>query len=278
MQNQQGGWRYKPYDGEAGRLGDDLPDQGLRSARNAGFHGAEEPSRQVHQVREELPRSQSGGFRYQPTAAARIRAHRRGIDALYSSGLYESKELEKALNYLKTFKPGGGNARAAASSATLKPKPLPLRPLLRSPRHVDAGGDYWKEWYPAIRNELLIPRRRRFLDDSAFGPEYATAMSLIICRFPPLSADFAALDFTVASFRLRTDRVAGEPAAATKAVPCVTRNAVPWGMVQKQAFLRCTSRVYMAMQRKEPGAICTENGTDLSANLAATLPSLVTVF
>jgi hypothetical protein len=32
------------------------------------------------------------------------------------------------------------------------------------------------------------------------------------------------------------------------------------------------------MQRKEAGAICTENGTDLTANLAATLPVLVTVF
>jgi len=28
------------------------------------------------------------------------------------------------------------------------------------------------------------PRRRRFLDDSAIGPEYATAMSLIILQIP----------------------------------------------------------------------------------------------
>ena len=47
-----------------------------------------------------------------------------------------------------------------------------------------AGGDYWKEWYPAIRKELLS---RQVPDGSwvdQICPHYGTAMACIILQVP----------------------------------------------------------------------------------------------
>ena len=48
-----------------------------------------------------------------------------------------------------------------------------------------AGGNYWQQWYPAIRDELLRSRQQ---DGSWFNgqicPHYCTAMALIILQIP----------------------------------------------------------------------------------------------
>ena len=47
-----------------------------------------------------------------------------------------------------------------------------------------AGGDYWVNWYPAIRDQLIA---RQGSDGSWQGdvsPEYATSMALIILQMP----------------------------------------------------------------------------------------------
>ena len=47
-----------------------------------------------------------------------------------------------------------------------------------------AGGEYWKHWYPAIRDALL----KRQSDDGSWmdsiGSEYGTSMALIILQMP----------------------------------------------------------------------------------------------
>jgi hypothetical protein len=50
-----------------------------------------------------------------------------------------------------------------------------------------AGGSYWAEWFPAIRDELLGVVRRipnGVWSDSQNGPSYATAMACIILQLP----------------------------------------------------------------------------------------------
>jgi hypothetical protein len=47
-----------------------------------------------------------------------------------------------------------------------------------------AGGDYWRAWYPAIRDTLLARRQK---DGSWFDqvcPEYGTAMACLILQMP----------------------------------------------------------------------------------------------
>ena len=47
-----------------------------------------------------------------------------------------------------------------------------------------AGGKYWREWYPAIRDELLASRRPDGSWANGMCPHYCTAMSLIILQIP----------------------------------------------------------------------------------------------
>jgi hypothetical protein len=48
-----------------------------------------------------------------------------------------------------------------------------------------AGGKYWKEWYPAIRDELLTNRRpHEGVWDDRICPHYGTAMACIILQIP----------------------------------------------------------------------------------------------
>jgi hypothetical protein len=50
-----------------------------------------------------------------------------------------------------------------------------------------AGGAYWSDWYPAIRDELISRTRRLRYDGSwtdAICPHYGTAMACIILQIP----------------------------------------------------------------------------------------------
>jgi hypothetical protein len=47
-----------------------------------------------------------------------------------------------------------------------------------------AGGNYWSEWFPAIRNTLLLRREQNNLWIDHFGTVYATAMACIILQLP----------------------------------------------------------------------------------------------
>src|SRR5205807_350313 len=107
-QNSEGGWRYRPVRNDADLSVTICQIMALRAARNAGFavpkKTADDCIAYVKKC-QELPGS--GGFRYQPsgrdTGFARTAA---GVVALYSAGLYEAKEVERGLDYLKGFQPG----------------------------------------------------------------------------------------------------------------------------------------------------------------------------
>ncbi len=185
-QNQQGGWRYRPHDGDADVSATICQIKALRSARNAGFTVPKSVADKCIKYVKSCQDPVSGGFRYQPQGGAPGFARTAaGIDALYSSGLYESKELEQALIYLKKGKPGGGNGGGGILGDFERNAHYHYGHYYAAHAMWIAGGDYWKEWYPAIRNELLNTQR----PDGAwtagqFGNEYATAMSLIILQIP----------------------------------------------------------------------------------------------
>jgi hypothetical protein len=47
-----------------------------------------------------------------------------------------------------------------------------------------AGGDYWGEWFPAIRDELCDRQQDAGNWDGDFSQDYATSMALIILQMP----------------------------------------------------------------------------------------------
>ena len=101
-----------------------------------------------------------------------------GVVALYSAAVYDAKEVEAGVSYLRQFMPDikvsnryshyyYGHYYAAQA--------MWIR-----------GGDDWAIWYPSIRDELIRKQSIAsggFWNDSICN-EYGTAMALIILQMP----------------------------------------------------------------------------------------------
>lgn len=179
-QNDEGGWRYFPDSREADISVSVCQMMALRAARNAGLHV---PKSTVDRCMEYIKRCQNpidGGFRYRlqgrpnsefPRSAA-------AVVAFYNAGIYEGPALQRGLNYLMRYLPSGQIFRY--ESYYFYAHYYAVQAMWH------AGGDYWKKWYPAIRDELL--QRQNGGDDhwrsSSICNEYGTAMALLILQLP----------------------------------------------------------------------------------------------
>jgi len=177
-QNKEGGWRYYPESKDADISVTVCLVMALRAARNCGIFV---PKNTIDRCIAYVKRSQNpdGGFRYQVTrkGESRFPLSAAGIVALYSSGQYKGKEIQRSLQYLLKFQPRGdifhyeihyfyGHYYAVQAM-------------------WHAGENYWKRWYPSIRSELL----RRQLNngswpDTSICNEYGTAMACIVLQMP----------------------------------------------------------------------------------------------
>lgn len=178
-QNAEGGWRYDknpPYADVSVTVAQMMA---LRAAKNAGvFVRKSVVDKAAQYVREcQVP---DGGFSYVRgqghSAFARSAA---AIVGLYSAGIYEGKEVDRGLKYLQQFLP---------------PRQFGFREI--PPHHYfyahyyaalamwTAGGELWRQWFPAIRDELLSKSPAGSWVDAPYGNAYAIAMSLIILQLP----------------------------------------------------------------------------------------------
>jgi hypothetical protein len=183
-QNFEGGWRYQPGSREADLSVTICEIMALRAAHNAGITV---PRSTVDRCVEYVKacRNPDGSFRYMkqqgdrggPQAFARTAA---GVCALYSAGIYKGPEVENGLKFLRN----------------LQHHPQRMLGGFRPDMHYfyghyyavqamwTAGGDYWKDWYPAIRDELLNVQRGDGSWVDQICPDYATAMACIILQMP----------------------------------------------------------------------------------------------
>ncbi len=180
-QNKDGGWRYRPQRADADISVTICQVMALRAARNAGlFVPNETISRCIDYVKKS--QNEDGGFSYMihqnesafPRSAA-------GVVALYSAGVYEGPEITKGIRYLNQFLPEKGVVRR--ETYYYYGQYYAVQAMWQ------AGGKDWMKWYPAIRDELIEwPGEHRQQNDghwtSAYGPEYGTAMALIVLQMP----------------------------------------------------------------------------------------------
>ncbi len=196
-QNAEGGWRYHPQRSDADISVTICQIMALRAARNAGIavprSVADNCTKYVKDCQDLRADGRGGffgdgGFRYMrhggPTGFARTAA---GVVALYSAGVYKGEPVRRGLDYLKkNCRPGmahGGGFRQAD---------MMMHYYYGHYYAVQAmwiaGGDYWREWYPAIRDELINhPDRDRSEGswyDRRICPHYCTAMACIIPQVP----------------------------------------------------------------------------------------------
>lgn len=178
-QNNQGGWRYKPRVHDADISVTVMQVMALRAARNVGIHvPAETIQEAIHFVKGCHVPGGGGGFSYRfrsgPPGFARTAA---GCTALLMAGDYQAPEVLEGLAYLQKERrntdPWYWYGHYYAAQAMYQ-----------------AGGTYWEDWYPFIRDELVD------LQDSAGGFShppgqparrgnvFQTSMALLILQIP----------------------------------------------------------------------------------------------
>jgi hypothetical protein len=175
-QNAEGGWRYQPVRNDADLSVTICQINALRAARNAGlFVPKETVDACIRYVRQS--QNPDGGFRYQlqggtsafPRSAA-------GVVALYSAAVYDAREIDRGITYLKQHRPD-------LSSLGVYGHYFYAHYYAAQAMWIRGGAD-WDDWYPAIRDELI---RRQSADGSwkdTICDEYGSAMALIVLQIP----------------------------------------------------------------------------------------------
>jgi hypothetical protein len=182
-QNHEGGWRYQPGSRDADISVTICQIMALRAARNAGFFVSRKT---VDSCIAYVKRCQNsdGGFRYQAQGNSRSEFARSaaGVVALYCAGVYKGPEVEAGLKYLMQCKPHEGNIRSDVFLHYYYGHYYAAQAMWT------AGGQYWSEWFPAIREELITHADRNKLSgcwqDHRFSNDYGTAMACIILQIP----------------------------------------------------------------------------------------------
>ena len=174
-QNDEGGWRYHPVPFDADISVTICQVMALRSARNAGISV---PKQTIERAISYVKRCQNpadGGFKYMlnsggsafPRSAA-------GVASLYYAGVYQDAALRRGLDYLMMQRSQISNRSGhyfygqyyAAQAMFL------------------AGGRYWQQWFPHVRQELMRTQRPEGKWESNHGDAYATAMALLVLQVP----------------------------------------------------------------------------------------------
>jgi hypothetical protein len=182
-QNQEGGWRYEPKAQFADVSVTTAQMMALRAAKNAGlFVSKKNVIDKGAEYIKACHIKSDGGFSYWKgqgySAFARTAA---SVVGLYSAGVYDGPEVMQGLKYLQQFSPG----RQFQANA-IPPQHYWYGQYYAALAMWTAGDDYWTQWLPAIRDELLAKSRAGSgsWTDSIHGTAYATAMALIILQLP----------------------------------------------------------------------------------------------
>ncbi len=178
-QNPEGGWRYQPVPYDADISVTICQVMALRAARDAGIKVEKEV---IDKAIEYVRRCQNpdGGFSYMASQGGGGSGFPRsaaGVAALYYAGVFEGKDLERGLTYLKQFTPRAGSS-AQNEGHYFYGHYYAVQAMFL------AGGDYWATWYHGIRDELCARQGENGAWDGDFSQDYATSMALIILQMP----------------------------------------------------------------------------------------------
>jgi hypothetical protein len=183
-QNNQGGWRYYPNSRDADLSVTVCQIVALRSGRNAGFAVPKATVDRCIRYVKDCQDPRLGSFSYMlrqfggpHNAFARTGA---GLSALFSAGVYSGPEIDAGLHFLmENAKPGrAGQFPGRADMQYFYGHYYAAQAMWT------AGGRWWSDWFPAIRDELLGRQAADGSWDDQIDPHYATAMACIILQIP----------------------------------------------------------------------------------------------
>jgi prenyltransferase beta subunit len=177
-QNPEGGWRYQPVPVDADISVTICQVMALRAARDAGIKvEAQVIDNAVKYVRR--CQNGDGGFSYQAIGGesgfARTAA---GTASLYYAGIFQDNAVTRGLNFLQRFSPANNNAIQEVGRFYYGQYYAVQAMFL-------AGGKYWADWFPGIRDKLIDSQEHDTGGWSGeIDPVYCTAMALIILQMP----------------------------------------------------------------------------------------------
>jgi hypothetical protein len=174
-QNDQGGWRYQPVKSDADLSITICQIMALRAARDAGLNV---PEATRNKCIDYVKRSHSptGGFQYTLGGGRTTFAlSAAGVVALNSAGIYDGKEVDSGLKFLRQHLPKG-TLEAGFSSF--------YGQYYAAQAMWHAGGEMWTEWYTAVRDTLLRLQRPNGSWPDSVGEEFGTAVGCIILQLP----------------------------------------------------------------------------------------------
>jgi hypothetical protein len=182
-QNSEGGWRYEPKAVQLADVSVTVAQlMALRAAKNAGVAV---PKSVVDKCVAYIKACQmpDGGFCYikgqggiMGSAFARTAA---AIVGLFSAGVYEGKEIDAGLRYMTRYTPGRRTGFVES-----RPDHYFYGQYYAALAMWTAGGNYWAEWFPAIRDELISRYRSNNGWIDTHGTNYGAAMACIILQLP----------------------------------------------------------------------------------------------
>ncbi len=177
-----GGWRYKPRPGEADISVTVVQVLALRAARNAGIAVSQSTIDRALAYMQRCA-NPDGGYNYQ-VGQRQSNPARTGAAALsfLMAGRAGSPETQAALAFLK------GHPLDRENEWTYRDHYYYALYYVTQAMY-QAGGDYWRQWYPPIRDRLCNAQDSdgawgRSDNTSEAGIEYATAMSVLVLQVP----------------------------------------------------------------------------------------------
>jgi hypothetical protein len=179
-----GGWRYDTRPNDADVSVTVAMMMALRAARNAGLAVPKSViDSAVRYVK--ACQTQDGGFVYkkeQQFAGSAFARSAAAVVGLYSAGIYEGKEIDSGIQYLIKFSPN----RRGNWGNEIRPEYYFYGQYYAALAMWTAGGAFWAEWFPAIRDELLTKGRAggQGIWQDFHGPAFATAVAGIILQLP----------------------------------------------------------------------------------------------
>ena len=178
-----GGWRYRPVQGEADISVTVVQVLALRAARNAGLNVPQSTIDRAIAYMRRCFNPNDGGFLYQVrqggSGPARTGA---GVLSMLMAGLRDSPECQGGLHYLK-------NHPMSQQYEWPYKEHLYYALYYVTQAMYQAGGDYWRSWYTKIRDRLIRTQAAdgdwgSSPDTSEAGLPYATAMSVLVLQVP----------------------------------------------------------------------------------------------
>jgi prenyltransferase beta subunit len=184
-QNDEGGWRYMPIPADADISVTICQVMALRAARDAGIKVDREIiDKAIEYVRK--CQNPDGGFSYMANrgfggGGSGFERSAAGVATLYYAGIFEGNDLKRGLEYVARFQPGRARGGAGAGQQFGH---YFYGQYYAAQAMFLAGGDYWGNWYPAIRDELLAKQQEDGRWSGEVCDEYCTACALIVLQMP----------------------------------------------------------------------------------------------